>query len=676
MTPSNDGPGGGPPNDPVPAFGEFLDGFYDASTQVRRNVYRRTSERLAAGRAANDLLATPGDVLRRQAELRKLAVAALGGDLTLPEDVPHAVRTGSVARDGYRIDKLILDIGGDVLVPANLYLPDGPRPPSAAVLFLCGHGSEGKAAPRYQAMCAKLASAGLVTLVFDSIGQGERKSYRDRDGHAVIPDNVPEHNHVGIQCWWADDTLARYFVHDARRALDYLLARPEVDPTRVAAAGNSGGGTLTTWLMLVEPRIAAAVPSCYISTREDYQRSGQAQDPEQIIPGGTLDGLDHEDFLIAMAPRPTLVMSANYDFFPVEGAVRSVARAQRIFDLLGAPDGSLAHVRVDRPHGLSSGLAEAGVDFLTRQLGRPDERPAAGSARPPQPVDAEGLQCTVTGQIATDIPRAKTVFQLNRERLAADRGSGGGLAWLRNRVNAHREPPAELFPRWWPARTPGVRKGFWWSEHDILNAAVVFDPPGEQVGTDIVALDRGTDDLPAELDACRRAAGLGRRVLVLDVRATGATAAARINDFPLEANYGTMFKLVSDLIFLGDSLGAARVHDLLRCVQLVDQDPTLARQRLPIRLVGSGHGAFLARLAGALEPRVAEVVLLTEPLDPATMVNTRYYGPDRDSQCLIPGMARHVSARHLAEALQGRVGPAAGWHGADVGGAAITRQDG
>lgn len=128
-----------------------------------------------------------------------------------------------------------------------------------------------------------------------------RSASLDAGGNEVIAANVPEHSHAGIQCWWAGDSIARYFVSDARRMLDYLAARPEVDPARIGAAGNSGGGTLTCWLTLVEPRLAAAVPSCFITAREHYQRSGQAQDPEQIIPGGALHGLDHEDFLIAMA---------------------------------------------------------------------------------------------------------------------------------------------------------------------------------------------------------------------------------------------------------------------------------------------------------------------------------------------------------------------------------------
>lgn len=638
----------------VPGFRDFLDGMYDPSLQVQQNVHRRTSEWLAAGRRANDLLRTPDDVRRRQEELRKLALDALGGDLPDDRPVPAARPAGTLAADGYSIDKLVLDVGDGVLIPANLYRPDDATParPAGAVLFLCGHADSGKAAPRYQAMCARLARAGLVVLTFDSIGQGERKSYLDADGKELIAANVPEHVHAGVQCWWAGDTIARYFVSDARRTLDYLAARPEVDPDRIGVAGNSGGGTQTTWLMLVEPRIAAAAPSCFITGREEYQRSGQAQDPEQIIPGGALAGIDHEDLLVAMAPRPTLVLSANSDFFCVEGAIRTVQRARRVFDLTG---GSLTHVRADGEHGLGPELAAEAVEFFARQLGAtswaPDERAL------PEPVlhTAAELQCTRTGQISTDHPAARQVFELNRERLAgapAGAGEAGGVPWLHDQVWSGRDPGPEFYPRWWTDPESGARKAFWWSERDVVNAAIVLEPTGAgAAGTDLLVLDRGTEDLSAHLDACARARAAGRRVVVLDVRGTGALAVHRFNEFGLEQNYGTMYKIVADLVCLADSLGAARVYDVLRAVAFVRGWPGADG---PVRLVGAGQGAFLAVLAGALDPGVAEVVCLTPPLDPVRIVNTRFYGPERDNQCVVPGLARHCPPEQLAAALRGR----------------------
>jgi hypothetical protein len=68
--------------------------------------------------------------------------------------------------------------------------------------------------------------------------------------------------------------------------------------------------------------VAAAAPATFIMNRETYQRTGQPQDAEQIWPGFTGAGLDHEDILLAMAPKPVCVLAVTSDFFPIEGTHR------------------------------------------------------------------------------------------------------------------------------------------------------------------------------------------------------------------------------------------------------------------------------------------------------------------------------------------------------------------
>ena len=47
-------------------------------------------------------------------------------------------------------------------------------------------------------------------------------------------------------------------VRDDLLALDYLAARPEVDPRRIAATGMSMGSTRSWWLAALDDRVAAA----------------------------------------------------------------------------------------------------------------------------------------------------------------------------------------------------------------------------------------------------------------------------------------------------------------------------------------------------------------------------------------------------------------------------------
>ena len=57
------------------------------------------------------------------------------------------------------------------------------------------------------------------------------------------------------------DTATRMQTWDAVRSLDVLASHPLVDPKRLASTGQSGGGTLTMFLMAVDERLAAAAVS-------------------------------------------------------------------------------------------------------------------------------------------------------------------------------------------------------------------------------------------------------------------------------------------------------------------------------------------------------------------------------------------------------------------------------
>ena len=67
-------------------------------------------------------------------------------------------------------------------------------------------------------------------LAFDPVGQGEREQTYDRRVDRPLAGwSVPEHIQAGAQSMLIGESVARYFIWDAKRALDYLATRPEVD---------------------------------------------------------------------------------------------------------------------------------------------------------------------------------------------------------------------------------------------------------------------------------------------------------------------------------------------------------------------------------------------------------------------------------------------------------------
>src|SRR5690606_25437793 len=61
-------------------------------------------------------------------------------------------------------------------------------------------------------------------------------------------------------------TLIGERVHDMGRLIDYAATRPEIDTSRIAITGNSGGGTVSFFTASLDERISVCVPSSYYCT--------------------------------------------------------------------------------------------------------------------------------------------------------------------------------------------------------------------------------------------------------------------------------------------------------------------------------------------------------------------------------------------------------------------------
>ena len=178
---------------------------------------------------------SPEGVAARRDVLRK-KLRTIVGDL--PERTPLNARTvGTIACDGYRIEKVLYESRPGHHVTANLYLPALATPTSRVpgVLVPCGHSDNGKASGPYQSVCILLAKNGCAALIYDPIGQGERNQIAELKRMARTSTR-----------WWASAALlvgwntANYRVWDGLRSMDYLASRAEVDPARLGMHGQLG----------------------------------------------------------------------------------------------------------------------------------------------------------------------------------------------------------------------------------------------------------------------------------------------------------------------------------------------------------------------------------------------------------------------------------------------------
>lgn len=158
-------------------------------------------------------------------------------------------------------------------------------------------------------------------------------------------DSRPEHRRHGMgTCHHASHVaslLGRTMIGertwDVSRVIDALEGFDEVDSSRVACLGNSGGGVISWYAACLDSRVAAVMPSCSICT---FGASLGSIDHccDNYLPGA-LRYFDLPDLAGLIAPRPLVVVAGRDDpLFPIADVEAAYATIQRIYDALGAAD--------------------------------------------------------------------------------------------------------------------------------------------------------------------------------------------------------------------------------------------------------------------------------------------------------------------------------------------------
>src|SRR5207253_3162115 len=230
--------------------------------------------------------------------------------------------------------------------------------------------------------------------------------------------SVSEQLHAGAQSILVGESVARYFVWDAKRALDYLVSRTDVDPTRIGAAGCSGGGALTMFIGALDQRVKAVVPACFPNS---YRLLFAGHDPDSEMSWSNLlaIGLDTADFVELSAPTPWLIQATEQDYFTPPGAKMMYEEARRSYRIYGAED-RIAFFVGPGPHGTPLVSREAVYQWLIRWLndGRGDFRDV-----PVKLYTDQELLVTKTGRVE-DEPGSRKVHQLILDSVREKKRSG------------------------------------------------------------------------------------------------------------------------------------------------------------------------------------------------------------------------------------------------------------
>jgi hypothetical protein len=359
-----------------------------------------------AGKIAQ--IRTKDDLLQRQAEVRKILWETIG---TFTEKTPlNAKITGTFKKNGYRVENVIYESLPGFYVTASLFIPEKIKKPAPAILFCSGHSTGVYRLPNYQLPLLNLVKKGFIVLAIDPIGQGERLQYADSEkGELSLDNSTMEHSYPAAQVFLTGKSIARYFIWDGIRGIDYLVSRKEVDASRIGVHGLSGGGTQTAFISALDERVAASAPCGYITSYKRLIESVGVQDGEQNFYHGISSGIDHADFLEIRAPKPTLIMATTNDFFSIQGSRETYSEVKRIYALAGKPD-NIELMEDDHGHGYTKKNREAMYAFFQMHL----HLPGSSAEEEVDFITANELQKTSSGQLSTTLG-GETVFSLNRK---------------------------------------------------------------------------------------------------------------------------------------------------------------------------------------------------------------------------------------------------------------------
>ncbi len=624
--------------------------------QLEVLLKRQFNEHLDRRLVAYNAIGSRADCEKWQRERRDLFLRQIGG---LPERTPlNATTSGTLQGEGYRVEKILFESRPGHHVAANLYLPEttGPYP---GVLIPCGHSHTGKAAGGYQRLSILLARNGMAALCYDPVGQGERYQSLDFEHDHETFDSVSyrletphprvrflctvEHTLMGVGCILLGTNTAQFRIWDGMRAIDYLQSRDDILADKIGCTGNSGGGTLTAYLMALDDRIVAAAPACYLTTFRRLIETKGAQDAEQNIFGQIAYGMDEPDYVMMRAPKPTLICASTRDAtFDIGGSWDLFRQSKRFYARLGFPE-RVEMNEADVPHGMYLQHREAIARWMHRWLLGEDKMIREVDPQTlPDPISdkelralsegdwtAKDLYCTSDGQVLL-MRGEKSVFEINagiEQRMREHRSA----AWSKLNAEQRRELVSNTIGSGDAPDQPTAA-----GSHDVVTMGSIRRD-GYRI--DKVVLLAGEDQLrlpgllfvpdsvskppvlhlhgrsmKAEAQPgghCEQVVKRGHIVLSAELSGIGETETGHDKRDYGRGRFGRDVQEIYLAYLMGRSFVGMRTTDVFRWSDVLSRYRSNDKP-VPIQLIAIGEAAIPALHAAALDPSRFESVLLKE----------------------------------------------------------------
>jgi len=192
--------------------------------------------------------------------------------------------------DGYSVQNFALETLPGLYVCGSIY---NPQSKGKHALILCpnGHWTDGRYNKDEQTRFGTLARMGATCVSYDLFGWGESELQVSGTAHRTSAAHI-------IQ------------IMNGLTILDYMLTRSDIDASKVAANGGSGGGSQVVLLSVLDDRFTAACPTVSLASHFDGGCPCESGMPISLACGGT----NNAELMATFAPKPVCVISDGKDW--------------------------------------------------------------------------------------------------------------------------------------------------------------------------------------------------------------------------------------------------------------------------------------------------------------------------------------------------------------------------
>jgi dienelactone hydrolase len=345
----------------------------------------------------------------KRAEHVRRQVLVSQGLWPMPTRTPlNPVIHGRIDRGEYSVEKVYFESAPGFFVTGNLYRPKNVTGSTPGVLFAHGHWADARLTEtpegelrrelaegeerfeqggrsRFQSMCVQLARMGCVVWQWDMLGNSDSQQLSMELAHGFKTQR-PEMNtveHWGLFSPQAEAHLQSVMglqTWNSLRSLDFLLSLSEIDPSRIAITGASGGGTQTMLLAAIDPRVTLSFPAVMVSTA---MQGGCTCENASLLRVNT----GNIEFAGLFAPKPQGMTCAND--WTKEMFTKGFPELRQLYTLLGAPDNVMLKRGEHFPHNYNAVSRSAFYTCLNRHFKLGQKEPVI--ERDYEPLNREQL---------------------------------------------------------------------------------------------------------------------------------------------------------------------------------------------------------------------------------------------------------------------------------------------